>query len=153
MKFFKSFGKPPNDATERKEKVTLLVIQADQYDWSSIFEGCQLNDGREVTVVQTGWNNILVNADSPAMSPQAPVLVHVREQGTSKTVRPDYLLVRNEVREATRDFRNALFGFMHAGTPSVNSLEPIYSFLERPIVQGELRKIQPLHISAFRRSL
>ena len=31
---------------------------------------------------------------------------------------------------------------MFAGVPSVNSLESIYSFLERPIVQAELNKIQ-----------
>lgn len=42
----------------------------------------------------------------------------------------------------TQDYRNALYGLMFAGIPSVNSLSSIYSFLEGPIVQAELHSIQ-----------
>jgi len=131
--------------------VTLLVIQSDNYDWPAIFADDRLmSDGRPIRVVQTGWEDILVQADSPAMSPHTPCLVHCRhlqgdgKQGSSQTIRPDFVLLRNEVRGAThtQDYRNALYGLMFAGIPSVNSLQSVYSFLERPVVQAELHKIQ-----------
>ena len=83
------------------------------------------------------------------MSPNTPILVHVKDESTSgtdgyQTIRPDFVLVRNEARGATHvdDWRNVLFGLMYAQVPAVNSLDSIYRFLERPIVQGELNKIQ-----------
>lgn len=127
---------------------TLLVIQADAYDWEGIFSGCHLQDGRPIRVVQTGWDQLVVSADSPSMSARTPVLVHVKPPAGKMrgpgTIKPDFVLVRNEVRGGTHleDNRGALYGLMFAGVPAVNSLESIYSFCERPIVQGELHKIQ-----------
>jgi len=128
---------------------TLLVIQADAYDWKTIFGGVRLQDGRKINVVQLGWDRLLVTADSPAMSAHTPCLVHVRPTPDGKgggTIKPDFVLVRNEARGAvyTEDHRNALFGLMFAGLPAVNSLSSIYQFLERPIVQAELNKLQRL---------
>eukprot|EP01043_Picozoa_sp_COSAG02_P027315 COSAG02_NODE_1605_length_11721_cov_163.467475_3_plen_378_part_00 len=126
---------------------TLLVIQADDYDWKAIFAGARLRDGRTIRVVQLGWDRLLVTADSPAMSTHTACLVHVRPTPDGKgggTIKPDFVLVRNEARGAvhTEDHRNALFGLMFAGLPAVNSLSSIYQFLERPIVQAELNRIQ-----------
>lgn len=145
----KTSGQEPS-STENPSApaVTLLVLQSDNnedYHWSDIFAGHSLDDGRQVHVVQTGWDCLLVQADSPAMSPNAPsAIVHVRQDGGSQTIRPDFVLVRNEVRSVTptHDWRNALFGLMYANVPAVNSLSSIYCFLERPIVQAELHKIQ-----------
>jgi hypothetical protein len=50
--------------------------------------------------------------------------------------RVDFCLVRNEVYRPSADYRNILFGLMFGNVPSVNSLQSIYMFLERPIVQG-----------------
>lgn len=127
--------------------VTLLVIQADAYDWNAVFAGARLRDGRAIKIVQLGWDRLLVTADSPAMSAHTPCLVHVRPTPDGKgggTIKPDFVLVRNEARSAvhTEDYRNALFGLMFAGLPAVNTLSSIYQFLERPIVQAELNKIQ-----------
>jgi hypothetical protein len=146
-------AKRPDIPAERPEPgaepkpATLLVIQADAYDWPAIFAGCRLRDGRPIRVIQAGWDQLVVTADSPAMSATTPALVHLRPKADGKgggTVKPDYLLIRNEVRGGTytEDWRGALFGLMFAGIPSVNSLESIYSFLERPIVQAELNKTQ-----------
>jgi len=131
----------PTTMPRNEEVVTLLVIQSDNYDWPSIFKGYRLEDGRAIRVVQEGWQDILVTADSPAMSPQSPCLVHCKN---GRTIRPDFVLVRNEVRgvDHTQDFRNALYGLMFAGVPAVNSLQSIYNFLERPIVQAELNDLQ-----------
>eukprot|EP01052_Picozoa_sp_SAG31_P022588 SAG31_NODE_1802_length_7238_cov_3.417285_6_plen_349_part_00 len=127
----------------------LLVIQADaDYDWPGLFGGKTLRDGRPIRVVQAGWSDLLVTADAPPST--TPLLVHIRPQSGStpgQTVRPDFVLVRNETRDATgeQDARNALFGLMFADVPAVNSLQSIYMFLERPIVQGELNKLVRRH--------
>lgn len=57
------------------------------------------------------------------------------------TICPDFVLVRNEVRTAAADYRNQLFGLMYGNIPSCNSLESVYSFLERPIVHAQLSRI------------
>lgn len=110
----------------------LLVIQADAYDWKAIFAGARLSNGRAINVVQLGWDRLLVTADSPAMSASTPCLVHVRPDPRDGkgggTIKPDFVLVRNEARGAvyTEDHKNALFGLMFAGLPAVNSLSSIY---------------------------
>jgi len=45
-----------------------------------------------------------------------------------------------------QDSRNKLFALMHAGIPSVNSLQSAYMCVERPTVFGELKKIQKYHL-------
>ena len=55
---------------------------------------------------------------------------------------PHFILIRNEVYTASQDFRHVLYAFIHAGIPSVNSLESVYSFLERPVIHGALTKIK-----------
>lgn len=150
----------PDGAANNESKspgATLLVLQADAYDWSAIFRGCRLRDGRAVEVVQTGWDKIRVSSNSPRMSPNVPIIVDVKPDpdsppsrdasccgGGARTIRPDFVLVRNEVRGAahTEDYRNSLFGMMFAGLPSVNTLSSVYSFLERPIVQAELNEME-----------
>ena len=140
-------GAAADAAAEPGRPATLLVIDAlDDYDWKEIFAGDRLSDGRAIVVVQAGWDRLLLCADSPGMS-NTPALVHVKPAADGSgggTIRPDFVLVRNEARGATHveDYRGALFGLMYAGIPAVNSLQSIYSFLERPIVQGELHKLQ-----------
>jgi hypothetical protein len=141
---------PTPEPEQQQKPATLLVIQADAYDWKEIFGGCRLRDGRAINVVQLGWDRLLVTADSPGMSARTPLLVHIRPaaDGTGGgTIAPDFVLVRNEVRGATHteDYRNALFGLMFAGVPAVNSLSSIYNFLERPLIQAELNKLQRHH--------
>ena len=45
-----------------------------------------------------------------------------------RSFRPDFLLVRQNLRDAGEDHRNLLLGFQYGGIPSVNSLESIYNF-------------------------
>mmetsp|Transcript_7749 Transcript_7749/g.8557 ORF Transcript_7749/g.8557 Transcript_7749/m.8557 type:complete len:359 (+) Transcript_7749:62-1138(+) len=135
-----------------KPVVILVIASIDDnrsYDWSKIFDQSYIKDfngdEREIKIVQAGWDCLSIHADSPSMSPSTPALVHVRQKEGNKkliTIQPDFVLIRNEVRGVTHDYRNILYGLMYAGIPSLNSLESIYAFLERPIVQSELHKIQ-----------
>ena len=45
-----------------------------------------------------------------------------------RSFRPDFLLVRQNMRDAKDDYRNLLLGFKYGNIPSVNSLESIYQF-------------------------
>ena len=51
----------------KDDPVTLLVIQSDKtstqdpaYCWNDIFSGYELDDGRKIRVVQTGWDKLMV---------------------------------------------------------------------------------------------
>ena len=46
-----------------------------------------------------------------------------------RTLKPDFLLVRQNLRDANENYKNLLLAFKYAGgVPSVNSLESIYNF-------------------------
>jgi synapsin len=47
------------------------------------------------------------------------------------------------------DWRNILYGFMHANVPSVNSLYSIFMGQERAVVHGELRKLNKKYKEKF----
>jgi len=43
-------------------------------------------------------------------------------------VKPDFLLIRQNLRDAGENYKNLLLGFRYGGVPSVNSIESIYNF-------------------------
>ena len=45
-----------------------------------------------------------------------------------RSFHPDFLLVRQNVKDASEDYRNLLLGFQYGGIPSINSLQSIYNF-------------------------
>jgi len=45
-----------------------------------------------------------------------------------RTFKPDFLLVRQNLRDANEDYRGLLLGFQYGEVPSVNTLESIYNF-------------------------
>eukprot|EP00746_Dinoflagellata_sp_MGD_P168430 gnl/MRDRNA2_/MRDRNA2_99893_c0_seq1.p1 gnl/MRDRNA2_/MRDRNA2_99893_c0~~gnl/MRDRNA2_/MRDRNA2_99893_c0_seq1.p1 ORF type:complete len:353 (-),score=59.19 gnl/MRDRNA2_/MRDRNA2_99893_c0_seq1:261-1319(-) len=149
-----SAGYTTGNAAATGKPVTLMVIQADDYDWNEIFKGASLRDGRPIRVVQTGWTNFQVHADTYSKS---GICVEVRSVDPDRsiktgcavrslgekvtTVHPDFLLVRNQVRTPDFDGRNLLNGFMFADVPSLNSLESILLNCERPAMQGFLHRL------------
>lgn len=46
----------------------------------------------------------------------------------SRTFKPDFLLVRQNLRDGSEDYRGLLLGFQFGEIPSVNTLESIYNF-------------------------
>ena len=59
-----------------------------------------------------------------------------------RTFKPDFLLVRQNLKNATEDHKNILLGFHYGGVPSLNSLTSIYNFQDKPWVYAHLRDIQ-----------
>ena len=152
----------------------LLVIDGDaKMDWSALFKGCTVrvrrgapataqeeegdgvgqcaegeHDEIEVRVTQAGWSELLVCSYDDGC-----VVDICRAHGGgagggggggARSVRPDFVLVRNEVRGvgAGQDWRPSLWGLMHGGVPSLNSLESISAFCERPVVHAQLKAIE-----------
>lgn len=138
--------------TSKRPAATLLAIQADDYDWPEIFRGAQLRDGRQIRVVQCGWDDLHVHVDTYssaglcvdvlrlAKSASSPVPGE-REVRFPMTVRPDFVLVRNEVKTPHFDGKGRLNGLLFADVPAVNSLESILLFCERPAVMGQLHRL------------
>jgi hypothetical protein len=133
-----------------KKPVTLLVLQMDDYDWPAIFSGFTLQDGRQIRVIQTGWDQIQVHADTYS---SAGLCVEVRTLAPSAshaacvpgrhiTVQPDFLLIRNEVKMPHFDGRSRLDGFLFADLPSVNSLQSVLTCCSRAAVSGQLHRFQ-----------
>lgn len=138
--------------TEQEASVKLLVIQTDNYDWEDIFAGVVLDDGRSIEVVQTGWDDITVHADTYSSSTRP--IVEIRSNKVTgekqKTFLPDFLLIRNEVMTPSFDGRTSLGGFLFADIPSVNSLRSIYQFCDRAAMMGYLHRIHRRLGDAFR---
>jgi len=131
---------------------TLLVLQADAYDWVALFRDVTLRDGRPIKVIQTGWKDIEVHVDTYSsaglcvdvqnFAPSSTPIVKPGSNPFTMTVQPDFVLVRNEVKMPNFDGRNRLNGLLFADVPAVNSLESILLFCERPAVQGQLHRLQ-----------
>ena len=49
-----------------------------------------------------------------------------------RSFKPDFLLVRQNLRDANEDYRNLLLGFKYNDIPSINSLDSIYNFQVLP---------------------
>jgi len=143
-------GRSNAAAAPEPKPAVLLVLQADDYDWPSIFKDARLEDGRKIQVVQTGWKEIHVHADTYSSS---GLRVEVRslaksakaqdkpEDSRNLNISPDFVLVRNECKTPDFDGKGLLNGFLFYDVPTVNSLESILMNCERPAMQGQLHRI------------
>jgi len=118
------------------------------HDWCTWFHNCSLPDGSGIRVIQASWIEIEMTGyhDSGPLLSIAPVRESENEikRPQTLTVRPDFVLIRNQVRGPTpeSDRRNILYGLMWSNVPSINSLSSEYMNLERPIMFGALTDIK-----------
>ena len=58
----------------------------------------------------------------------------------TRSFRPDFVLIRQHAfgMAENEDFRHLIIGMQYAGLPSINSLESIYNFCDKPWVVSEL---------------
>lgn len=128
-------GEATSNIPPVKPAILVIIRPSRKSDYSRLFEGCTLTNGRPIEVVQLMWSEFLVT--SSVKNRKQTCCLHLCNGEARGGIVPDFLLVRSEVRGVTneQDFRNSLFGLMFASVPSVNSLHSIYCFLERPVVQ------------------
>lgn len=96
-------------------------------DWIlkyGVLEYCQLPD--------TIFNLLPLQELSLTANAEAGTIVSmaVYRNGTKvmRSFRPDFLLVRQNLRDAGEDNKNLLLGFKYGGVPSINNLNAIYNF-------------------------
>ncbi|CAH0699984.1 unnamed protein product [Spodoptera exigua] len=124
----------------RDRCVTLLVVDDQNTDWSKYFRGRRLPGEWDIRVEQAEFRELTVTANSDG----ANVSMAVYRSGTKVTrcFKPDFVLVRQNVRDAGADHRALLLGLKFGGVPSINSLNSIYHFQDRPWVFGHLLQLQ-----------
>jgi hypothetical protein len=67
---------------------------------------------------------------------------HVVNQRQLRQFVPDFLLIRQNLVDAGRGYKNLLLAFMYGGLFSVNSLAAIYNFQDKPWVFAHMVGIQ-----------
>ncbi|XP_074031880.1 synapsin [Leptinotarsa decemlineata] len=119
--------------------LTLLVIDDQNTDWSKYFRGRKIGD-YEIRVEQAEFREITVTANSDS----AYVSMAVIRGGTrvGRSFRPDFLLVRQNLKDAGEDHKNLLLALKFGGVPSINSLNSIYNFQDKTWVFGHLVQLQ-----------
>ncbi|XP_050557473.1 synapsin [Spodoptera frugiperda] len=124
----------------RDRCVTLLVVDDQNTDWSKYFRGRRLPGEWDIRVEQAEFRELTVTANSDG----ANVSMAVYRSGTKVTrcFKPEFVLVRQNVRDAGADHRALLLGLKFGGVPSINSLNSIYHFQDRPWVFGHLLQLQ-----------
>ena len=60
----------------------------------------------------------------------------------TRSFQPDFVLIRQNLKDAGRDYKNLLLALMYGGVPSVNSLQAIYNFQDKPWVFAHMMNIQ-----------
>ncbi|XP_011495025.1 PREDICTED: synapsin [Ceratosolen solmsi marchali] len=119
---------------------TLLVIDDQNTDWSKYFRCRRIHGDYEVRVEQAEFRQLSLTANEAGTI----VSMAVYRNGTKviRSFKPDFVLIRQNLRDANEDYKNLLLGFMYGGIPSVNSLQAIYNFQDKPWVFAHLLDMQ-----------
>ncbi|XP_054554091.1 synapsin-2 isoform X1 [Talpa occidentalis] len=122
----------------RRAKV-LLVVDAPHTDWAKSFRGKKVLGDYDIKVEQAEFSelNLVAHADGTYA-----VDMQVLRNGTKvvRSFRPDFVLIRQHAfgMAENEDFRHLIIGMQYAGLPSINSLESIYNFCDKPWVFAQL---------------
>nr|AID23654.1 synapsin [Hofstenia miamia] len=128
------------DSARGKCKI-LLVIDDAQTDWQKYFRGKRLFGDYDVRVEQAEFSEINVAAYSDG---GVMVDMHVMRGGNKivRSFKPDFVLIRQQPRSTTEDFRKMLICFQYGQVPSLNSWTSLYNFQDKPWVFSHLIQIQ-----------
>ncbi|CAH0555463.1 unnamed protein product [Brassicogethes aeneus] len=126
-------------ATVSGRHLTLLVIDDQNTDWSKYFRGKKIGD-YDIRVEQAEFREITVTATAEA----SIVSMAVFRGGTrvGRSFRPDFLLVRQNLKDAGENYKRLMLALKFGGVPSINSINSIFNFQDKPWVFGHLLQIQ-----------
>ncbi|CAB0035534.1 unnamed protein product [Trichogramma brassicae] len=104
----------------------LLVIDDQNTDWSKYFRGRRLHNDYDIRVEQAEFRELTLTASEAGCT----VSMAVVRNGSKvmRSFKPDFVLIRQNLRDAGEDNKNLLLGLMYGGVPSVNNLQAIYNF-------------------------
>ncbi|XP_063796842.1 synapsin-2 isoform X3 [Pseudophryne corroboree] len=117
----------------------LLIIDDPHTDWAKSFRGKKLQGDFDIRIEQAEFSEINLVAHSDGTY---AVDLQMFRNGTKvvRSFRPDFVFIRQHSfsMAENEDFRNLIIGMQYAGIPSVNSLESIYNFCDKPWVFAQL---------------
>ncbi|XP_062924228.1 synapsin-2b [Mobula hypostoma] len=125
----------------RRAKI-LLIIDEPHTDWAKLFRGKKVHGEYDIRVEQAEFAeiNLMAQADGTCT-----VDMQVFRNGTKvvRSFKPDFVIVRQHPYSMAEneDFRNIIIGLQYGNLPSVNSLESIYNFCDKPWVFAQLANI------------
>lgn len=129
-----------------EKKPMVLVISSPHENWYKICE--KYSD--VFNVEQACWEDVSLTSYPETVVVNLSQAVHPisPQQKKRRTITPNIVLIRMLCRYvgiklgANSDFRNVLYGFLHANIPMVNSFSAVLCELERPIMMGRLKQIE-----------
>ncbi|XP_038596545.1 synapsin-2 [Tachyglossus aculeatus] len=128
-------------AALRKSKL-LLVIDEPHTDWAKCFRGKKIHGEYDIKVEQAEFSelNLTAHADGTYTVDMQVLRNNIK---VVRSFRPDFVLVRQHSfgMAENEDYRSLVIGMHYAGIPSVNSLEAIYNFCDKPWVFAQLVSI------------
>jgi len=121
--------------------LTLLVIDDQNTDWSKYFRGRKILGDWDVRVEQAEFSEITIAASSES-GVHVSMMVFRNATKVVRSFQPDFVLVRQNMRDAREDHKSIILGLKYGGVPSINSLGAIYQFQDKPWIFGHLMEIQ-----------
>jgi len=125
----------------RKRCFTLLIIANPNVDWQKWFRGRKIHTDWDIRVEQCQFSDLAITANTEEGS-SVGLVSNKNGQRSVNSLKPDFLLIRQDPRDAGEDFKSALLGFQYGQVPSINSLESVYNFQDKPWVYAHLLGIQ-----------
>jgi len=125
----------------RNRCFNLLVIDDQNTEWAKYFRGRKILTDWDIRVEQVEFKDLAVSANSTT-GVSAGLISYKGGNRSTDHVKPDFLLIRQNLRDAGENYKNLLLGFRYGGVPSVNSIESIYNFQDKPWVHAHLLEIQ-----------
>ena len=120
-------------STLTKEKAKILFVIGDcNIDWSRYFRNKKIHD-TDIRVEQASFKEINISSYTDVGS-MVDILVDRNGNKIVKSFRPDFLLIREHARNFDNDWRRILIGLKYGNIPSVNSIDSIYNFCDKPWV-------------------
>eukprot|EP00092_Neocalanus_flemingeri_P023116 GFUD01025064.1.p1 GENE.GFUD01025064.1~~GFUD01025064.1.p1 ORF type:complete len:627 (+),score=199.24 GFUD01025064.1:96-1976(+) len=120
---------------------TLLIIADQNIDWPKWFRGRKIHTDWDIRVEQCEFKDLTVSASSEE-GISAGIVSYKSGNRTVNLLKPDFLLIRQDPRDAGEDFKSVLLGFQYGQVPSINSLQSIYNFQDKPWVYAHLLGLQ-----------
>ncbi|KAE8741457.1 hypothetical protein FOCC_FOCC013001, partial [Frankliniella occidentalis] len=116
-------------------------LTTDACSRSKYFRGRRLHGDWDIRVEQAEFRELSLTSN---VETGCHVSMAVYRNGTKvmRSFRPDFLLIRQNLRDAGESFVNVLLGLKFGGIPSVNSLTAVYNFQDKPWVFGHLLQLQ-----------
>uniref|UniRef100_A0A8C5Z9G9 Synapsin II n=1 Tax=Marmota marmota marmota TaxID=9994 RepID=A0A8C5Z9G9_MARMA len=129
--FFSSLSQAVKQTAQAGERMHSLLLVC--------FRGKKVLGDYDIKVEQAEFSelNLVAHADGTYA-----VDMQVLRNGTKvvRSFRPDFVLIRQHAfgMAENEDFRHLIIGMQYAGLPSINSLESIYNFCDKPWVFAQM---------------